>query len=56
MAADPGSLALTTPWRKSTRSGSGGCVEAALAQVVNSRPVLMAPAANQVNSSASSGA
>jgi Domain of unknown function (DUF397) len=29
MAADPSSLVLAEPWRKGTRSGSGGCVEAA---------------------------
>jgi hypothetical protein len=29
MAADPNSLKLAEPWRKGTRSSSGGCVEAA---------------------------
>jgi hypothetical protein len=39
MAADPSSLALATPWRKSTRSGGTGCVEAALVAAVRRGPM-----------------
>lgn len=42
MAADPSSLALAMPWRKSTRSGGGGCVEAALATVLRRQPMINA--------------
>jgi hypothetical protein len=44
MAADPSSLVLAEPWRKGTRSGSTGCVEAARLVVDVSAPVSTAAA------------
>jgi hypothetical protein len=39
MAADPNSLKLAEPWRKGTRSSSGGCVEAARVATPSAGPV-----------------
>jgi hypothetical protein len=39
MAADPSSLMLAEPWRKGTRSGNGGCVEAAVVATPHPWPV-----------------
>jgi hypothetical protein len=44
MTADPSSLVLAEPWRKGTRSASGGCVEAARVVPVASRAVNTAAA------------
>ncbi|GAA4499396.1 hypothetical protein GCM10023191_046240 [Actinoallomurus oryzae] len=38
MAADPDSLILAEPWRKGSRSGGGGCVEAARVAMPHPRP------------------
>jgi hypothetical protein len=43
MAADPNSLMLAELWRKGTRSGSSGCVEAALIATPRPWPVNAAP-------------
>jgi Domain of unknown function (DUF397) len=39
MAADPSSLTLAELWRKGSRSGGNGCVEAALVPAPHLSPV-----------------
>ena len=48
MAIVPNSHALAKPWRKSARSGTGGCVEIALMLLVRPQSDLAVSAAEPV--------